>query len=302
MNNSNENKDNNNIRSNFNYDLAFSRNLGLVQPDEQKILKNTRVAIAGLGGVGGAHANTLARLGIGKFKIADFDIFEIQNFNRQMGATISNLHKPKSEVIRKIITDINPTAEVEEFIEGVQLSNINNFLNDVDIVIDGLDFFAVSTRELLYKEAFKKNIPVVGTGPIGFSVILLTFMPGKMTWNDYFCMDLAKSETEKYLLFALGNAPSGLHVSYIDSKYMNLDLKQGPSAITAVQMCSGVLGTEVLKIVLKRGTVLSVPYYHQFDPYKNKYIVKKLRWGNKGIFQRIKFYLLKKFYLSNKIS
>lgn len=65
----------------FDYSKAFARNLGLVQPDEQHRLQQSVVAIAGLGGVGGVHLTTLARLGIGGFHIADFDSFEIQNFN-----------------------------------------------------------------------------------------------------------------------------------------------------------------------------------------------------------------------------
>lgn len=57
----------------FDYDAAFSRNIGWVTEQEQERLKNCRVAIGGLGGVGGVHLLTLARLGIGKFSVADFD-------------------------------------------------------------------------------------------------------------------------------------------------------------------------------------------------------------------------------------
>jgi tRNA A37 threonylcarbamoyladenosine dehydratase len=68
----------------FDYSSAFSRNIGWVTADEQAKLRDSRVAIAGLGGVGGPHLLTLARLGVGKFNIADFDRFELQNFNRQI--------------------------------------------------------------------------------------------------------------------------------------------------------------------------------------------------------------------------
>ena len=59
----------------FDYEEAFSRNLGWVTPAEQQTLRSKRIAIAGLGGVGGAHLLTLARLGIGRFHLADFDRF-----------------------------------------------------------------------------------------------------------------------------------------------------------------------------------------------------------------------------------
>ena len=61
----------------FDYDTAFCRNIGWVTEAEQHRLRLKRVAIAGLGGVGGAHAATLARLGIGRFHLADFDSFDL---------------------------------------------------------------------------------------------------------------------------------------------------------------------------------------------------------------------------------
>ena len=66
---------------------------------EQQVLRRKRIAIAGLGGVGGAHLLTLARLGVGGFHIADFDTFDLPNINRQSGALMSTLGKNKTEVL-----------------------------------------------------------------------------------------------------------------------------------------------------------------------------------------------------------
>ena len=57
----------------FNYEQAFKRNIGWVTPEEQQLLRRRRVAVAGLGGCGGSHVTTLARLGVGAFTLADFD-------------------------------------------------------------------------------------------------------------------------------------------------------------------------------------------------------------------------------------
>jgi tRNA A37 threonylcarbamoyladenosine dehydratase len=92
----------------FSYDRAFSRNIGWVTTEEQKALRGKRVAIAGMGGVGGIHLLTLVRLGIGSFHIADFDHFDIANFNRQVGATVSTLGKDKAGVLAAMARDINP--------------------------------------------------------------------------------------------------------------------------------------------------------------------------------------------------
>ena len=122
------------------YKEAFKRNIGLLSEEEQKKLRRSRVAIAGLGGVGGVHASTLARLGIGKFNIADFDKFELVNFNRQVGATMGSIGKSKTATIKKMLKDINPFAEIKVFPEGINNKNIDSFLDGVDVVLDGLDF------------------------------------------------------------------------------------------------------------------------------------------------------------------
>ena len=83
----------------FDYHEAFSRNLGWVTETEQEILRNKRIAIAGMGGVGGSHLLTLTRLGIGEFSLADFDQFELANFNRQAGASTAHVGRNKLEVM-----------------------------------------------------------------------------------------------------------------------------------------------------------------------------------------------------------
>lgn len=280
--------------SSFDYDLAFSRNLGLVQPDEQQKLRKSRVAIAGLGGVGGVHLTTLARMGIGRFHLADFDHFEIHNFNRQAGATCSTLGEPKVDIMARMAHDINPDAEIHCFNKGVQPDNIDSFLECVNVVVDGLDYFAVEARELLYRETYRRNIPVVAAGPIGCSAALLVFMPGGMTWHDYFGMDLARDILDKYVLFLIGTAPAATQMSYMDRSRVNLAEKRGPSLALAVQLCAGVVAAETMKILLGRGTVLAAPYYQQFDAYKCKLVIGKLRWGNRGPVQRLKLAVFRK--------
>src|ERR1700760_1266816 len=96
----------------FSYGDAFSRNLGWLTESEQQSLRNKTIAIAGMGGVGGIHMLTLARLGFANFRIADLDVFEVANFNRQVGAVVSTLGQPKVEVLSRMARDINPEAKV----------------------------------------------------------------------------------------------------------------------------------------------------------------------------------------------
>src|SRR5437763_15896278 len=112
----------------FSYDEAFSRNIGWLTAAEQRALRGKRVAIAGVGGVGGVHLLTLARLGSGAFSIADFDTFDVANFNRQVGALVSTVGRPKAEVLAKAALDINPELDLQLFREGVSDQNLDRFL------------------------------------------------------------------------------------------------------------------------------------------------------------------------------
>src|SRR6185295_14115220 len=96
------------MKSTFSYDQAFTRNLGLVSPREQERLRRTCVALPGLGGVGGAHLQALARMGIGAFHLADPDTFEVANFNRQLGASMATVGRSKAEVMAETVSQINP--------------------------------------------------------------------------------------------------------------------------------------------------------------------------------------------------
>src|SRR5207248_8352853 len=91
----------------WSYAQAFARHEGLMNSHEQERLRHSRVAIVGMGGVGGIHLATLARLGIGSFHIADPDCFEVANFNRQYGATTHTPGKSKAEVMADQARAIN---------------------------------------------------------------------------------------------------------------------------------------------------------------------------------------------------
>jgi tRNA A37 threonylcarbamoyladenosine dehydratase len=168
------------------YARAFSRNRGLISEQEQQKLKDTRIAIPGMGGMGGTHVATLARTGIGKFTIADFDEFGVHNINRQYGAMASAVDKDKAQVMAGVIKDINPSAEIKIINEAIGPENTDDFLADVDVMIDALDVFVMDARLLLYKKARNLGIPVISAGPIGFSAVVNVFSVDGMSFEDFF--------------------------------------------------------------------------------------------------------------------
>lgn len=271
----------------FNYETAFSRNVGWLTEDEQQQLRQKRVAIAGMGGVGGIHLLTLARLGIEKFTIADFDVFELANFNRQVGAGVANLNRPKVDVLTQMVKDINPACDLRVYNHGVLPENVTEFFQDIDLYVDGLDFFAFDARERVFAHCHQARIPAITVAPLGLSAALLNFMPGGMSFEDYFQV-ADKSEPDKALRFLVGLAPALLHRHYLaDKSRVDLKARKGPSTIMACQLCAGVAASEALKILLGRGKVWAAPHGIQFDGYRNKLAHTWRPGGNKHPLNRL---------------
>lgn len=270
----------------FDYDTAFSRNIGWVTTDEQRKLRSSRVVIAGMGGVGGVHLLTLARLGVGSFRIADFDSFDLVNFNRQAGAMMSTLAKPKAAVLASMARDINPDINIEVYDQGVTLDNLASFLAGADVYVDGLEYFAFDIRLSMFEACARLGIPAVTAAPLGMGTALMNFLPGQMGFDDYFGWK-GQSEDDRALRFMIGLAPRLLQDYLADPSRVNLSARQGPSTIMACQLCAGVAATEVLKLVLGRGKVRGAPHGMQFDAYLNKMVTTWRPGGNRNPIQRI---------------
>ena len=274
-------------RPTFDYQQAFARNIGWLTPAEQQALRGKRIAIAGGGGVGGVHLLTLARLGVGRFHIADFDRFDLVNFNRQVGATMSTLDQPKAEVLARMAKDINPELDIRIFPEGVSRDNLDDFLGGADLYVDALDFFAFEVRAQTFAACARLGIPATTAAPLGMGAALLTFMPGRMTFEEYFQWG-ERSEVEKAVRFVVGLAPAGLHRPYLVlPEAVSFAERRGPSTFMACQLCAGIAATESLKILLGRGKVLAAPWGVQFDAYRNKLVRTWRPGGNRNPLHRI---------------
>jgi len=276
---------------------AFNRNIGILNEDEQNKLRHVRVAIAGLGGVGGFHLMAMVRLGIGAFHIADLDEFELSNIQRQFGAQMNTLGRNKAEVMKEMAMAVNPHLDMKIWSNGVVPDNVDSFFDQVDVYVDGIDFFSFETRRMLFKKAREKGIYSVTAGPLGFGSGLLVFSPDGMTFDDYFDIRDDMDELQKIIAFGVGLAPAGIHLKYLQLKNVDFKAKTGPSLASACYLCSHLASTEVLKICLKRKNVLVAPHYFQFDPYEQVYKKGYLMGGNRNLIQR-----LKKWYLYNKLS
>jgi molybdopterin/thiamine biosynthesis adenylyltransferase len=278
----------------FDYGEAFSRNLGWLTPSEQEALRGKRVAIAGMGGVGGAALLTLARLGIGGFRIADFDTFELANFNRQAGASVSTLGRPKVEVMREQALDVNPDLDIRVEPKGVDADNLPAFLDGVSLFIDCIDYFCDAARAQSYAACRRFGIPVLFSAPLGMGATLIAFTPDGMSFDDYFGLDRC-DPAERPVRFLVGISPRLPQRRYLAYPEVVDFLQQRvPSLSVSCQLSAGLLGTAALKLLLGRGDLKPAPYSYQLDAYESTLVRSWRPLGHRNPLLRLGSWIVKK--------
>lgn len=140
----------------------FSRNELAIGTEGLNILKNTTVAILGVGGVGSFAAEACARSGVGRIILVDKDNVDITNINRQLVAYLSTVGKSKSAVMKERIADINPECEVIDMHMFYTEETYESFFDlKPDYVIDASD--TVIYKIHIMKECLKRNIPMISS-------------------------------------------------------------------------------------------------------------------------------------------
>jgi hypothetical protein len=134
----------------FDYAEMTKRNIGFVSEDEQRRLRSGRVFVCGTGGMGGACLQSLARVGVGAFEIADHDCFEVSNLNRQVFSSVPDLGQPKVQVTARRLREIQP--DIDLTLHGVEwVSRLDEILPRCRVVVNAMDDVAAGIR--LYRSA-----------------------------------------------------------------------------------------------------------------------------------------------------
>jgi adenylyltransferase/sulfurtransferase len=141
----------------------------------QQRLWDSKIAVVGVGGLGTVSSLYLALAGVGSLRLIDQDTVETQNLHRQILYTKDELHYPKVEVAAKKLKKYNPLIKIEAISENVNSQNIENLLEDVDCVVDGLD--NMQTRYLVNRACVKHSIPYVFGAAVGVEGNLSVFAP-----------------------------------------------------------------------------------------------------------------------------
>lgn len=181
----------------------FERNLGFLNTTEQLQLQDATVSVAGVGGDGALLAVELARMGVGSFRLADPDPFEIENTNRQATCSVSTLGVNKAVAVGNYLKEINPDVNVELFTEGINDDNTNEFVLGSSLVIDETEFTLHTLAIMLARASRKRDIPVLTALNMGFGAIVTTYHPkGKpferqLGFNENDSLDeIAKQEVD----------------------------------------------------------------------------------------------------------
>jgi molybdopterin/thiamine biosynthesis adenylyltransferase len=201
--------------------------------------------------------------------------------------------RPKIEVVAEMARDINPESDIRLFRDGVTDANLDEFLKDVDVYVDSLDFFVLEVRRKVFRRCRELGIPAMTAAPLGMGTAFLYFSPTGMSFEDYFQVEGAAHE-EQYARFIAGVSPAMLSRQYlVDPEAVNFKERRGPSTGMACELCAGVMGTNVLKLLLNRGPLRAAPSGMHFDAYRG---TLKHTWrpgGNSHPLQRLLIALIK---------
>ncbi len=159
--------------------IRYSRQLILseIGPQGQIKLKQARVFIAGLGGLGSISAYYLVAAGIGSIRIADSDSVESGNLNRQILHGTGDIGKPKTLSAMEKLRDLNPYCDLDPIHEIISDENILDMVEGCTVILDGTD--NMKARKILNRASILKDIPLVYGGVEGFTGMVTTFIPGR---------------------------------------------------------------------------------------------------------------------------
>ena len=147
-------------------------------------LKNAKICVVGVGGLGNPITSRLVAMGIGQLRIVDRDVIELSNLHRQTMYDESDVGQIKVEVAAKKLQKLNPDCKIESLAISVNEYNAKEIISGCDVVIDALD--SVNARYALNKACVEKNIPFVTGAAVGVSGQAFTIIPKSSAC--YYCM------------------------------------------------------------------------------------------------------------------
>ncbi len=261
------------------YAARIDRNIGWITDEEQELIRRAVIGIAGCGGMGGRLAETFLRLGVGELRIADSEVFDASNINRQFAATRSTIGRPKCEETARALRSITDDTTLVGYPRGICEDMVSEFTYECDIICDEIEFWCVGARILLHRTARDLGVPVFVANTVGFGSHIFLFTRESERMEDCLKMEYeeaCKLEKKIYDRTATGGEilrvmeavtrwlfPEWREYCSQDSSVQNLIftrdrlLREGRGAIIATNppFAAGFLADRALLYLLRRSTI-----------------------------------------------
>jgi tRNA threonylcarbamoyladenosine dehydratase len=232
------------------YDELTQRNLGVFTPEEQARIRSLVVVVAGCGALGAPAAHFLTRLGVGELRLADPEEFEASNVNRQFAAYVDTIGENKAEAVAAELRRINPQTVLRTFTDGVRESSIAELLDGADVVVDGIDFFALAEELLLHREARRRGQWVFACQGVVEITTTTSFDPSRATLEDMVC-DQGRPSVAKAVASFVPVLPKAATPELL-ARAVAGELPSVPSDVTGSAFGGALLVEEIVRVAVRR--------------------------------------------------
>jgi len=258
------------------YSQLTNRNIGVITNTQQEKLKNSCVAVFGIGGLGEVAAEILVRSGIGKIKIIDNDELEATNLNRNVFSFRSNLGENKIDVAEKFLKDINPELILEKY-DYLDEENIDNIFEGCGVAVLAID--KAKPVISISRKAAELKIPLVEGWAIPFTNVRVFGENTNDLETEYGLSTVGKkiAEISEEEFNEAGFAMlknllkiEGLSAYYNGEAIKRIMANENPSFAPLVWQTSCAMSLEAIKIILNWGKVAWAPDFYVYDPFYHK--------------------------------
>ncbi|KQC08813.1 MAG: adenylyltransferase [Smithella sp. SDB] len=219
----------------------YRRQISLLGEEGQEKLKRTKILIAGAGGLGSPVVTYLALAGIGRIAIADDDVVEVSNLNRQILHWSADVGRKKTVSAEEKVRAMNSYVELETVSCKIDETNVNDVVGDADLIVDALDNF--STRYLLNRVAIAHNIPFFHGAVRGFYGQVMTIIPHQTA-----CIRCVFPDSPPAEIFPIIGATPGVIGSIQVTEVIKYITGQGELLTDRLLLWDGLAG--VTKVIL----------------------------------------------------
>ncbi len=255
------------------YAQLTERNVGLLTEAQQKTLKETTIAVLGLGGLGGVIAEILARAGVESLNIVDNDKFEPSNLNRQIYCFDDTFGKLKTEVSEAFLKKINPQLKIQAFTEVTE-ENIDAILKGAAVAVLAID--SAKPCLIISRAARRLGIPLVEGWAIPYGNVRVITKDTPSLEEIYgfptVGKDIKDITDEEYLqlklaMLACMKKIEGVETFYPPAAIERIRARRIPSFAPLVWLTAVLMSLETIKIILNWGTQALAPRFALFNPF-----------------------------------